>query len=112
MAPIGLWLYRTALYGGMSSEVTCLFNKSHLMARLMGIKFACWAHLSFFHLFGMQLMASFREGACQKGSRLGLPTQRTIVCQKSGKTGSTCPRSSVRMATTCRCVTAVLSGWQ
>jgi hypothetical protein len=38
MAPDGLWMYRSKLFGGMSAEVLTIFNKSDLMARLKGMQ--------------------------------------------------------------------------
>ena len=51
MAPNGLVMYRSALHGGITSEVLWIFNESALMERLVGIKFAVRARFPFFHLF-------------------------------------------------------------
>lgn len=36
VAPNGLFLYRSRLFGGVSAEVLTIFNKSQLMQRLKG----------------------------------------------------------------------------
>lgn len=38
VAPNGLFLYQSKLFGGISAEVTTIFNKSDSMKRLKGLQ--------------------------------------------------------------------------
>src|SRR3990167_10429410 len=99
MAPNGLIMYRSALFGGITSEVLRIFNESTLMSSLKGIKFADGTPLPFFDVFVMQLTAWFQERGWPQGPRLESATQRTTAFLRSGEASSTCPRSCQRTAT-------------
>ena len=104
IAPNGLFVYRSDLFGGMTSEVSTIFNKSNLLERLQGERIRSTDSSSIFSSPRSQWRGSFLPTVLLTGSRLVLRTLRTTGRRSSGRGTSTCPRGSPRTVTSWRYV--------